>query len=285
MSGISRFSWRNLSRCVLIVAVFGLILTAAPIVRATTPITLDSLSTKDNQGLGSVNILSWPHTVASGASILIVWLSENSIVPPPTVNSVTFGSNSLTLIGREDGTLGIQSSHVELWSLLNPPASTATVTLTLSTTETAAVAGAASYFNVIGTTAFTSSNDQSGTVKTPSTTVPAVSGQLVIDVLATCSTFCGNSATAPTPGTGSSTFVSSEINGELFAATSAAPAASPVTLSWVYTSSSWAMGGVALIPTTPTIIPEYPLGLPLLAIFMIIAYGLIKRRTGNPKNL
>jgi hypothetical protein len=32
-------------------------------------------------------------------------------------------------------------------------------------------------------------------------------------------------------------------------------------------------------------IPEYPLGLPLLAIFMIIAYGLIKRRTRNPKNI
>jgi subtilase family serine protease len=34
-----------------------------------------------------------------------------------------------------------------------------------------------------------------------------------------------------------------------------------------------------------TIIPEYPLGLPLLAIFMIFAYGLIKRRTRNPRNI
>lgn len=33
------------------------------------------------------------------------------------------------------------------------------------------------------------------------------------------------------------------------------------------------------------VIPEYPIGLPLLAIFMIIAYGLIKRRTRNPKNI
>jgi len=37
--------------------------------------------------------------------------------------------------------------------------------------------------------------------------------------------------------------------------------------------------------TPAAIIPEYPLGLPLLAIFMIIAYGLIKRRTRNPKNI
>jgi hypothetical protein len=35
----------------------------------------------------------------------------------------------------------------------------------------------------------------------------------------------------------------------------------------------------------PPPIPEYPLGLPLLAIFMIFAYGLIKRRTRNPRNI
>jgi hypothetical protein len=32
---------------------------------------------------------------------------------------------------------------------------------------------------------------------------------------------------------------------------------------------------------TPPAIPEYPLGLPLLAIFMIIAYGLIRRKTNT----
>jgi hypothetical protein len=37
-------------------------------------------------------------------------------------------------------------------------------------------------------------------------------------------------------------------------------------------------GGPAI---TPAIIPEYPLGLPLLAIFMVIGYGLIRRRTRN----
>jgi hypothetical protein len=41
-------------------------------------------------------------------------------------------------------------------------------------------------------------------------------------------------------------------------------------------------GGPAI---TPAIVPEYPLGLPLLAIFMILTYGLIKRRTRNPKNI
>jgi len=32
-------------------------------------------------------------------------------------------------------------------------------------------------------------------------------------------------------------------------------------------------------------IPEYPLGLPLLAAFMIITYGLIRRRTRNPSTI
>jgi hypothetical protein len=35
----------------------------------------------------------------------------------------------------------------------------------------------------------------------------------------------------------------------------------------------------------PAIVPEYPLGLPLLAIFMIFAYGSIRRRTKTPKNI
>jgi hypothetical protein len=35
--------------------------------------------------------------------------------------------------------------------------------------------------------------------------------------------------------------------------------------------------------TAPSAIPEYPLGLPILAMFMILAYGLIRRRTSIAK--
>jgi hypothetical protein len=41
------------------------------------------------------------------------------------------------------------------------------------------------------------------------------------------------------------------------------------------------LDGLAWTPVGVTVIPEYPLGLPLLAIFMIIAYGLIKRKTSS----
>lgn len=36
-----------------------------------------------------------------------------------------------------------------------------------------------------------------------------------------------------------------------------------------------------ILTVTSAAIPEYPLGLPILAIFMILAYGVIRRRTRN----
>ena len=57
------------------------------------------------------------------------------------------------------------------------------------------------------------------------------------------------------------------------------PVSSPTTFPATLSSASfgWVEAGIALNPTSP--IPEYPLGLPILAIFMIIGYGLVRRRT------
>ena len=232
---------------VIIIAI-GLMLNVAPSVSATgsTPITLDSVTTSDDNGLGSVSSLSWSHTVASGVDILIVGVSENSFPIPPDVVGVTFGSSSLTLIGRMTG----GSTHVELWSLSNPSTGTALVIVTLAFPEVAIVASASSYFNVLGTTSFSTSTDNGGTVTSPSITVPAASGDLVMDVLAT--TVFSSTPPVPSPGS-TATYVSGIINAELFAGASEEPAASPVTLSWVYTSSDWALAGVALMPTAPPV--------------------------------
>lgn len=58
-------------------------------------------------------------------------------------------------------------------------------------------------------------------------------------------------------------------------------------LNSVFIDSGWAVGYNGVIvrgdPAAP--VPEYPLGLPLLAIFTLIAYGIIKRRTQTPKNV
>jgi hypothetical protein len=48
-------------------------------------------------------------------------------------------------------------------------------------------------------------------------------------------------------------------------------------------NTQWAEAGIALDPTPAPPIPEYPLGLPLLAIFMVVTYGLIRRRTSTKK--
>ena len=45
---------------------------------------------------------------------------------------------------------------------------------------------------------------------------------------------------------------------------------------------AWHPSGLAC-GTPAVVVPEYPLGLPLLAIFMIIAYGVIRRRTATKK--
>ncbi len=51
------------------------------------------------------------------------------------------------------------------------------------------------------------------------------------------------------------------------------PTTFPATLS---SSTNWIEAGIALNPAPP--IPEYPLGLPILAIFMIFGYAVIRRK-------
>jgi hypothetical protein len=41
---------------------------------------------------------------------------------------------------------------------------------------------------------------------------------------------------------------------------------------------------ITVIVNSSSAIPEYPLGLPVLAVFMILAYCVIRRKTRNPKN-
>jgi hypothetical protein len=58
----------------------------------------------------------------------------------------------------------------------------------------------------------------------------------------------------------------------------------PVTLAYSEDSSaSWSMFGDAVqaASTPPPPIPEYPLGLPILTVLLVLAYSLIKRRTRN----
>ena len=63
------------------------------------------------------------------------------------------------------------------------------------------------------------------------------------------------------------------------------PASSPATMTWGWsTSASSASSALIAVPLIPaSIIPEYPIGLPLLTVLMIVAYGVIKHRIRTPK--
>ena len=63
------------------------------------------------------------------------------------------------------------------------------------------------------------------------------------------------------------------------------PVSSPTTFPATLSDSvSWAEAGIALNSTLVPPISEYPLGLPLLALLIAVAYGIVRRRTcDSPK--
>ncbi|MGP8070721.1 MAG: hypothetical protein ACLP5V_12605 [Candidatus Bathyarchaeia archaeon] len=265
-------------------------------VKATTTIMFDSSGSPNpascaDGSCGSPTTLSWSHTIGSGSNgILLVGLSHNNI---PTASGVTFGAAALTLVGDHVARL----IHVELWALLNPPAGSGTITVTMGFTTSFLVGGSVSYFNVASTIsqlqAAAATNDGSGAgTATASDVVTTAAGDLVVDTLAAFNFNAGGGASVTVSPTGPGQAQlwkrdgpSFGVGNEFFAGGgSNQPASgSSVTMSWSLTTTSpaptsWSLVAVPLTPTT-TPIPEYPFGLPLLAILTIIGYGLVRRRT------
>ena len=265
----------------LLVVLFMFLLVLEPLsVHASTPIVYDSFATNNCAGCTS---LSWLHTVGVGNNgILIVGLSGFKNDP---ATSVTFGPKPLSRVGNH---LGFANVNVELWALLNPssacapspPPCTATVTVTITGGNILA-GGSVSYFNVGGTGTVASADDGGTPGTIGSVTVSSSnSGDLVVDVFGAY-----NNLAAPTasPGSGQSqrwnTGLVHPVTIAFFVGGgSDKPDSPPVTMTWSFaTSTYWSLIAVPLIPTA--VIPEYPLGLPILAIFMIIGYGVVRRRT------
>ncbi|MGA3109615.1 MAG: hypothetical protein ABSD99_09265 [Candidatus Bathyarchaeia archaeon] len=214
--------------------------------------------------------LSWTHTVGSNSNrILIVGISAVPVSGDVSVTLVQFGSSSLTPLTPKIIT---GRFLVQQWYLLNPSGS-ATVTATFANSPAFAVGASASFFNVAGVGA---SNGATGTGTTASVTVSAISGDLVVDTLAT-------SVPLSVASDASQTQLWNLNIEEVTGAGSDKPASSPVTMQWTFggTTVLWALVAVDLQPAGIPPIPEYALGLPLLAIFMVIGYGLVRRRTRN----
>ena len=248
-------------------------------VHAGTPIVFDSSVTNNCAGCTT---LSWSHTVGTGSDgILIVGLSgfKNNLA-----TSVTFGAKSLSRLGNR---FGYSNVNVELWALLNPssacapspPPCTATVTVT-TTADNILAGGSVSYFNVGGTGTVASADD-GGTPGTIGSVMVSSSnsGDVVVDVFGAY-----NNVASPTasPGSGQTQRWNTGLVHPVAIAFfvgggSDKPDSPPVTMTWSFaTSTYWSLIAVPLIPAT--IIPEYPFGLPILAIFMLIGYGVVRRR-------
>ncbi len=278
-----RFVRRGTAGLGLLLILFMFLLVLMPLpVHASTSIVFDSSGTNNCSACVS---LMWSHTVGSGSNgILIVGISAVPDAAPAT--SVKFGATSLTFVG--DHTSATHNVHVELWSLLDPPSGTATmITVTYSSiTPLTIIGGSVSYFNVAGTGTVASADQPSGTVDTGSVLVSgSSSGDLVVDTLAVLDVAEGIAASPTGPGQ-TAHWISALSSPFFVGAGSDQPASSPVTMSWSFSSHHggdiyWSLIAVPLTPFTAPPIPEYPLGLPILAILTIIGYGLVRRRSRN----
>ncbi|MGP8068316.1 MAG: hypothetical protein ACLP5V_00350 [Candidatus Bathyarchaeia archaeon] len=262
----------------LIVDLIMLMLVQFHTVHASTPIAFDSSDTSNCVYPSNCSTLTWSHTVGSGSNrILIVALSHLDFGGGLTATSVTFGATALSFLGAQ----GLDNLNVELWSLLNPPSGTSRITANFGVSEDELVGGSVSYFNVAGTRTPIGASGRDGT--TLSVTVASNPNDLVVDSLCLCVGGVDPEPVSPSaPQTewfDSGTISDGSI--DFVGAGSDKPASSPVTMTWGWSTLASALIAVPLIPAS--IIPEYPIGLPLLTVLMIVAYGVIKHRIRTPK--
>lgn len=236
--------------------------------------------------------LKWSHTIGSGSNrILLVGVSIAITFPPVSaVSAMTYGIESLSRLGDRENPAS--DLRVELWALPNPPTGTATVTVTLGAVMPVLAGGSVSYFNAVGTEAFTSADGIMPSPSMPKVAVNSNPGDLVVDTIGGTTVF-----TPVIAGSGQNErWNSGPLEGGFIAAGSDKPASSPVTMTWATASPGfalWALVAIALTSAaTPTAtstvalpVPDYHLGLvlPLMAIFMVITYSLIKHTTPKSK--
>lgn len=203
-----------------------------------------------------------PQLAAAGTGFTLV--NENSGPYLSGAEYSTSGVSSPTFFPATQSGLCI-NIWAEVGAAFNPKLTTTTsvnchasvVGLGSSTTCTATVTGASG--SISGETISWSQSGGTGSVTFPSGTTCALSG-------ASCS-ITVNGASVGSP------MLQASYPGDSNNAASSG------------TFSLTVNPGVTTTTTTAPPIPEYPLGLPILTILMIIAYGLVKRRTMNPNNL
>jgi hypothetical protein len=94
--------------------------------------------------------LTWTHNTGSGSNrILIVSVDTYSTSgSPATVNSVTYGSSTMTQLATGSYTSGSTRVRSYVYYLLNPSTGSATVTVNFASSTSSAVGGSTGYYNV-----------------------------------------------------------------------------------------------------------------------------------------
>ncbi len=185
--------------------------------------------------------LTWSHTVDFTSNrLLLVGVS----LQYATSSEVTYNAIPLTLVGRQHGGSAANDGYVEIWSLVNPPAGTGTIVVTVPDGD-AIVAGAVSLTGVDQSTpvgGFTGANGES---TAPAVAVSSAPGELVFAAL------MWNHDWAPVIAGASQTELWNrpKVNAgysNVTGAASTAPGAASVTMSWTTEDDSWAVGAVSV---------------------------------------
>lgn len=92
-------------------------------------ITIDAVSSSSGAGVSS---LTFAHTVAANAKILIVSTGHANATPARTVSGITYNGVALTAARQDANTPATVQWLNGIWYLLNPPAGTADIVITLS---------------------------------------------------------------------------------------------------------------------------------------------------------
>jgi hypothetical protein len=221
---------------------------------------------------GTTATLSWSHTIGSGdGRILVVGVSLSEFNNSPNgnvfVNTITYGSSSLTCLkATEDnsgGSCGAGASGTffvrsEIWYLLNPPAGTATITVTTnSSLKTNMAAASVSYFGVLGVTSGGASSSQTNNstgTSTASLAVTSAADNLVLGNVSLAKNFSGTQITVTSGNTALSDIADNASSGShVQDAASFSTAVNP-TMSWTFTTSGtatspWAVVAAVLTPS------------------------------------
>lgn len=177
--------------------------------------------------------LTWSHTLAAGATDLVVGLTFSTFL---TLTSVKVGTTALTQIGLVNNSGG--TMDVVAYGLTNPPTGAQTITVVVSGTpsDSGPILGGSISFT--GSSGYGTAFTASGSSATASATVTSTtSGNMMVGVQGN-----GNGTTSFTTASGTSRFLtngdSNSGNGNVAGGT-AASTGSLMAASWSITSSDW----------------------------------------------